>query len=223
MIDRSLRIALGISLGVHIFAMSAVVIITPDDAGRKKSFTRVDFLGPLLEKTAFDIMLESANPIVRTSYSWGYMPFGSSSLKVSSPGRMTFKPETFPASFESIMDNAVLDSLKDYKATPDFFLKTRKDLLRQKKWMPSKRNIMYRPEAPFFEKDLYGGKEAVNASVRALVSPDGKVKSIEPVTTTGYPQLDILAAKYVKSWIFEPRIGSEDEWVAIEVILEARD
>ena len=121
MSDRSLRIAFGISLGIHIFAMSAVMIVIPEKAGRKRSLTRVDFLGSILEKTAFDIMLQGTNPAVETSYSLGDTPFGYRDLQVSPPGRMSFKLE-FPQHLENSMDSIILSTLTGYKIVPNFSL-----------------------------------------------------------------------------------------------------
>ena len=215
MIDRTLRIAIGVSLGIHIFAMSAVMIVTPEKIGRKKNFTRVDFLGPILEKTAFDIMLESTNPVVKTSYSFGDMPLGPRNLKVSSPGRMSVEPE-FSSRLENSMDNSILKALAGYKIVPDFYLDVMEDVL-------TRRKVIYAPEAPFVMKDLYGGKDFIEVKIRAQVSPGGSVRKAEPVTTTGYPQLDIIAAKYVRSWTFEANESSEDEWMVLEVKLNTKD
>jgi hypothetical protein len=222
MIERNLRIALGISLGVHIFAMSAVMIVAPENIGRKKGYTRVDFLGPILEKTAFDIMLESANPVVKTSYSWGPIPFKSIYLKASFPGKITVA-HGFPQHLEKSMDSTILDALTGYKAVPDFYLDLKEESLKQGDLRTGKRKIIYAPEPPFFVKGLYGDDETILVKVRALVSPEGNVKKTEPVTTTGYPQLDILAIKFVRSWIFEPKKTGGDEWVVLQVILNTGD
>jgi hypothetical protein len=222
MIDRNLRIAVCISVGVHIFAMSAVMIVVPNDIGRNKSFTRVDFLGPILEKTAFDIMLESANPVVKTSYGWGMLPESPEDLGVSSPGRISFEQD-LPAGFENSLDRAIIDALSDYKSVPDFFLDVRDERMNRLGWRAGERRIIYTSEQPYIMKGLYGDKEIIRIKVRALVSSRGEVKKTEPVTTTGYPQLDMLAAKYVRSWIFEAREEGVDEWVLLEVKLNTGD
>jgi hypothetical protein len=221
MIDKNLRIAFGISLGIHIFALSAVMIVVPD-LGRKRNFTRVDFLGPILEKTAFDIMLENANPVAVTSYSWGSLPFGARHLEVSSPGKMTFKQD-FPEHLEYSMDSLIIGSLADYKTVPDFYLDAGKERLTPQSWNPGKRRVIYTPEPPYIMRGLYGGKDVINMQVRVLVSPRGDVRKVEPVTTTGYPQLDILAAKFARSWMFERKEGGEDEWLVLDVKINTKE
>jgi len=58
-------------------------------------------------------------------------------------------------------------------------------------------------------------------NVRILIDADGKVKKTEPVTTTGFPELDIIAFKFVKGWIFAPTesLTGQDEWYVKEVVL----
>ena len=58
MFNRSMGIAFLVALSIHVLCMSAVTIINPKYDGRMKAYTRVDFLGSILRKTAFDIMLE---------------------------------------------------------------------------------------------------------------------------------------------------------------------
>lgn len=207
---------------MHIFAMSAVMIVTPGNMDRKKGYTRVDFLGPILEKTAFDIMLESTNPVVKTSYSLGDLPFGFRDLKVPSPGRMSFEQE-FPRHLEDSRDNVILDALIGYKTVPDFYLDVRDAMLNSQTWSPDQRKVVYTPDPPFIMKSLYGGKDFIDIRVRALVGPDGNVKKTEPVTTTGYPQLDSVAAKFVRSWIFEKKKAGGEEWIILEVVLDTKD
>ena len=67
-IGRNLRIALLISFGVHILAVSGVEIIAPEDFRKRPKYTRIDFLGSILKKTAFDIMLGNVDPLVNGTY-----------------------------------------------------------------------------------------------------------------------------------------------------------
>jgi hypothetical protein len=49
--------ALIFSVLVHLFFVLTISIVTPDDILGREPFTRVTFLGPILEKKAFDIMV----------------------------------------------------------------------------------------------------------------------------------------------------------------------
>ncbi len=84
------------------------------------------------------------------------------------------------------------------------------------------REIFSRPDSPRVGRGLYGGKEKFKEKIKVLVDPGGKVKRAEPVTTPGFPRLDITASEYVRSWIFESREDTaEDEEVVVEVVLDS--
>ncbi len=114
MFNRNLRIALLISLGAHIIAMSAVTIIAPIEHARLHPYTRVDFLGPILKKTAFDIMLENVNPLAQTMYQHIQTdsPYKQLGSEVS---KKDFQIQHLPAVQERVMDAALSDFLSGTK------------------------------------------------------------------------------------------------------------
>lgn len=229
MISRNLAIALLVSLGMHIFGMSAVTIITPPDPSRSPVYTRVDFLGPILRKTAFDIMLEDANPVLRTSYGYSFLAPESGYLNVVTTKR-TAPLQEFPDYLERDMDARVLDFLVSPKAVPHFALEFKAEDFVLDKWTSpgdaeETRRVIYRPEAPKIVRAIYGDKDEHRVKVKLMVDSNGNVRKAEPVTTTGYPRLDIIASEFASRWIFEPREGSNgaDEWHEVDVILKAED
>ncbi|MEA3488952.1 MAG: hypothetical protein U9R44_01230 [Candidatus Omnitrophota bacterium] len=228
MISRNLRIALLVSLGAHVLAMSAVTIITPDDVERMRPYSRIDFLGPILRKTAFDIMLESVHPAAKTTYSYAIYGPQSGYLKVVASKRESGLRE-FPPYLENNMDALVFDFLRGSKVVPDIFPGFKEDGLPLSKWNDvlteeeGERKVIYRPEPPYIMRGLYGDNITFRVRVTVLIGADGKVRKTEPLTTTGYPQIDLLVSKYVKGWIFEPKKGpaAGDEWRDVVVVLTA--
>ena len=227
MISRALTIALIISLSVHVFAMSMVTIVTPEGRGRMKPYTRVDFLGPILKKTAFDIMLESVKPVFTTTYQvTGIVP-QSGYLKVVVPKRKANLQE-MPKYFERSMDASIENFLTGDKVVPDLdfgFNAFMEESWRDEVSTDTIREVIYKPEAPLIMSGVYGDKSTFRVKVKVLISPRGNVKKTESVTTTGYPQLDITAFKFVKGWIFEPKETASglDEWREVEVVLRVGD
>ncbi len=228
MIGRNLTIALVVSLGVHLFGMSAVTIITPDDMRRKGTYTSVVFLGPILKKTAFDIMLENIDSTMSTTYRHvGFSP-KDGYLKVVVAKRESLVP-AFPKYQESKMDTLVLDFLTETKIVPGLNLGLSSNRYMLPGWgagessRVSSRKVIYKGDPPVMMSGFYGEKAEYNIRVDVLVRPDGKVKRSEPLTTTGYPQLDIMASEFAKSWIFEPHqeAADKDEWHVVDVILKA--
>ncbi|MBD3380473.1 MAG: hypothetical protein GF408_08450 [Candidatus Omnitrophica bacterium] len=227
-ISRTLRTAILISVGVHLAGMSAVEIITPEGLERIKPFTQVDFLGPILKKTAFEIMIEHSEPGFSTAYGeFSAAPAGGY-LKVATP-RRKFSVERYPGYFGISPAAGVFDFLSGSKSLPDMMLS--RPMLGEPAvprtgplsgGSSAERQVVHRPEQPNLLRGLYGNEAGFAVRFRVLVDRAGNVKMAEPLTTTGFPQLDLKAAEYVKSWIFAPANTTEpgEEWVEVEVLLE---
>jgi len=231
MITNYLRTAILISLGAHIVAMSAVQIITPQDVLTMKPYTRVDFLGPILQKTAFDIMLENVSPDMRTAYGHDF-PLSESGYLDVAVSKKGARLEFFPDQLESRMDDGVMDHLRGAKIVPDVGLGFLRDGAALTDWKSGimgedrSRGILYRPPAPVIMPGLYGDEKIYRLRVTALVDKEGNVSKAEVLTTTGYPRLDMIASKYVMGWIFEPKEryeASGEEWCDVEVLLDTTD
>lgn len=229
MIGKNLRIAVLLSLGVHISVMSAVTIITPEDLKRTRPYTRVDFLGPILRKTAFDIMLENVDPVMRTTYRYTIPATQGGYLRVVAPKRK-LTIEEFPGHLESDLDSIALDFLAGSKGVPDFASGFGENDFTPADWpgpamASGARQVIYKPPAPFITRGFYGSSGTFRVRVRALIAADGNVSAVEPLATTGYPHLDIVASKFVKGWIFEPKKNrsEEAEWYTLEVVLSTGD
>ncbi len=213
MISRNFRIALIISLCVHIFGMTVVTIINPGGIERKHPYTRIEFLGSILRKTAFDIMLD-VNPVMIADYEYGLEGPDDSYLEVE-VSRIENVVGDFSRRRGSGMDSDVLGFLEGSKAVPDFHSKLKAFET------DAERRVIYKPEAPSFELGVYGDQKEFKVKIRVFVEANGSVKRTEPLATTGYPGLDQTAEKFVRSWIFEPNeyISDEDEWLTVEVVL----
>lgn len=214
MMNKSFGIALSIALGLHILVMAAVGIKSYEAPGRSRPYTTIDFLGPILGKTAFDMMLGHNSSRDNIIYSGDLVD--RRKLVVTVPekalGARAFSPDR-----EKNMDASILGSLAGEKAAPD--METRASSWAAKE----ERGVMYKPEAPLIMKEPYGDKTSFRIRIKALVDREGRVLKTEPVTTTGYPQLDMAAGKFVEKWIYEPAKGgtSNDEWHEEDVVLKA--
>ncbi len=219
-----------LSLGAHVLGMSAITITAQGDAAMARPYTRVDFLGAILRKTAFDIMLENADPAVNTAYRQTVLSPEEGRLEVTAP-KMEPAVQELPDHPGNSMDALVMDFLAGAKAVPGpgrgFIAEDRMVRSRYARAQADAkgRKVIYRPEAPFMTRGLYGDREAYKIRVRALIAGDGNVRKVEPVTTTGYPGLDIAALKFVRGWIYEPKedASAGDEWRETDVVLNAGD
>ena len=230
-ISRTLRIALLISIGVHIVAMSAVTIITPDDLFRTQPYTKVDFLGSILKKSVFDIMMEEGPGVATPAmYDEGAGIQDDRHLEVSVRRRQTAAVE-LPKELEKSIDMEIISTFEEIKIVPDVTLGFEGGGFSSMGWMPDlentaanwQRKVVYRPEAPFIMPGLYGYADEYHLKVKVLVSSEGRVLKVEPITTTGYPELDLTASEYVRGWIFDRgKDGvTDNEWLEFDVVLKA--
>lgn len=214
-----------VSLAVHVVGMSMITIIVPRGMDRLKTYTRVDFLGAVFQKTAFDIMLESTdafykgdvcNQVIQPQY----MEYLRTHIRKQRP-----MSKELPANLEDKMDETVKNFLKGDKIIPKIFsnFETSKSKNRDTLFGENLRTIVYSPEKTFIQYGLYGNKKSFKVKFKALLGEDGDIKTTELITTTGYPQLDMVAAKLLKESMFKfsENIREQNEWCEIEVILKA--
>ncbi len=220
--NRNIIIAVLVSLAVHVFFMTAVILVNPAMGMKIKAYTEVDFLGPLLKKTAFDIMLENASPLLRTSYSRRRDPSLPDLLKAVSPKRHIWRE--YELQDQGVReDDRVNDYLADKKTIPGFLLKTIEGRGTRAEGRVEGRLVMHKPVMLKTDLNRFGDEDLYTFKAKVLVSAEGSVRSIVPATTTGDPQIDQKLVEYVKKWIFEPEKGSDaDSWedIAIEMTKE---
>ena len=226
MIDRNLKIALLLSLSVHIVSISVFAIISPESMKVRKPYTKVTFLGPLLNKTAFDIMLENVKPVFKTTYRHAMSTPDSNYLDICVE-KYQSKIEDVPRLFSEYNDK-IIYYLKGSKSIPGFDPE-KTYLMNSFNGVPERakreRKIVHKPEMPLIMKGRYGDKDFFIISVRVQIDVEGNVKAAEPLTTTGYPQLDMDAVEYVNGWLFESKsdLSVQHEWQEIDVVLSIEE
>ena len=66
--DRAFNLSILISAVWHLFWVSAVTVIVTPTVQPSDFYQEVDFLGPILEKTAFELMVDNVKPQAETLY-----------------------------------------------------------------------------------------------------------------------------------------------------------
>jgi TonB family protein len=178
--------------------MTIVTVVTPDDLFKTEPFTRVTFLGPILEKTAFDIMVGGEGggaggrePLIPGS-------FVKTDLEVSPFDVDIFSYRGFSEGRSEMYKMAKEDLLSD-KEEPDMFFGTSRNLAKH-----PERNIVFRPVPPVVSASDSGGKEYFRVSVGADISSSGDVEGAWVTVTSGFPEADNEALRYVRGWKFRP-------------------
>ncbi|MBF0215644.1 MAG: hypothetical protein HQL30_01470 [Candidatus Omnitrophica bacterium] len=212
--NRDILVAVAVSAAIHLFGMSMVHIINPSLKTEIRPFTKVSYLGPLLNKTAFDIMLESKAQIFKTQYNYlENAPAEVLDLKARSPERRV--QEEIKTDLDPGNSEVINDFLSGNKIIPYFMLDSPAPKVDNN--IPGA--FVYKPEDLGAVKDLISNETIPKIRVKVLVAADGKIKNSEPMTTTGNPELDHVILRYVNNWVFEPSQAGKDDYKEIDILL----
>jgi TonB family protein len=210
----NLGIAVLASAFAHLFFMSIVTIVTPEDIFKTEPFTRVTFLGPILEKTAFDIMVGDDDGVIPHGAALVPVDLMISDLSVSPPGR-GYIASRFPYHEGEKMLGRAKASLEEVKISPHIFFRDasvpdrgssgNKDLSTPH----AERNVIYRPPPPVIIKDLYGEREYFTVGVTGFVDGAGEVRDAKIKVSSGHFPVDSEALKHFSAWRFHPEESGE--------------
>ena len=215
----------------HICLISTVSIIEVPNIKMRDPFTEVSFLGPILEKTAFDMMADEYRPKAETLYRTSVITKHDVDLEVTGPERYVEKNFTGNEYDKKyLMAKNITEEDKD---RPKQFIQDRsifyhigdKSTNTGIEGPVRNRTLVFRPPLPYFSKGIIGDETSVLAKYRIILRDDGSVESVEPVILSGYPHVDIKCQVYLKQWKFGPRLArneSEEDWgiVTLDIKLE---
>ncbi|MFA6636850.1 MAG: energy transducer TonB [Candidatus Omnitrophota bacterium] len=211
----NLIIAVLVSAFAHLFFMSAVTIVTPEDIFKTEPFTRVTFLGPILEKTAFDIMVGDDYGEIAHGTTLVPGDLMISDLSPSPPGR-GYIASRFPYHEGEKMTGRTREFLEGVKISPHIFFRdvsaVDRGSNRNKDFSNShsEQNVIYRPPPPVIMKDLYGDKEYFTVRVTGFVDGTGDVKDAKVKVSSGHFPVDTEALKHFSAWRFHSDGSGED-------------
>lgn len=226
--NKILGISILLSTAWHLFWIFSVGIIITPTVETSNLYQEVDFLGPLLEKTAFDFMTEEAVPQSETLYATSSLFIENAYLRPKGPDRKIAKK----TSHQSISDRFFLILRKYFhsdKETPPSI--TEEVNVRYNKKTENKPsspiegpakylNIVYKPKLPSVPRGLYSDSDEHIVKLKFFVSENGIVRDVEPVISSGYTEIDFLAVRTLKKWRFSPKSDNNNAWgiISIKVI-----
>jgi TonB family protein len=229
--NRVFNFMFSVSLIWHVFWMSALRITIPENLKLVET-TKVSFLGPILDKTALDVFMESRPKIMDTGYRISKMSVAEvASLEPPSveskyyTGIVSVKSaDTFKISLRRLLSGT--------KKTPNYYPEVSqktdgRDNFAKEQNIPiegpaGKRALLYRPEFPELPSLVDAGGESFSVRIKFSVLPGGKVAKAQPVASSGYPDIDLLGIRYVNKWEFEPKPGAgQEDWGVVDIEFEA--
>ncbi|UCH12846.1 MAG: energy transducer TonB [Candidatus Omnitrophota bacterium] len=204
--------ALLISFLWHMFCLFAVIIvISPVSAGKEK-FSKINFIGAILDKDTFGYYkqkkgfsyADEKHPVKKLSEeNNAATPFAEGRLRFAKSGPYIDRPYA----------NSITEIIKERKVSPpDAPLPIEKISSAYSSEVKSEaagRQVLFKPTPPTISRTFQVGKtpfkgESFEIKLRFLVSPQGKVVFIEKMKSCGYPDVDLIAVRYIKKWQFAP-------------------
>lgn len=204
--------ALIISFLWHLFCFFAVTIIIVPVGIRQQRLSDISFIGSILDKDSFHREFRDWHTHSDASY--------SKLSRLSLPA----DEEISTKRLEVYADTDYLLKTKPYKVSIDEILEAEKKLpagIKKKLPLEStdrgfeikgearERTVLFRPPSPDYQglistpqKDIIG--EYYKVRLKIIIAADGSVKTAEKLTSCGYPEIDLLAIRYVKKWSFAP-------------------
>ena len=236
--DKTFNIAFLISLSWHVFCMFCFTIVVLPASFPINKISNISFLGPILEKTAFEMMLEKKIQFKRTSYK---DIMNLNNVFLSRNERMPDSPK-FDNSFLETKEEKVKvsanDLFGDFKVIPPFL---QNGLAAVQERVPqalsispyggdfllegplSKREILFKPEVPVIAKRIEVGQESFAVELKFKASASGKIEEVALLASSGYPDVDMAAINYIKGFQFSPVSSPEKyEWNKVKLNLKSK-
>lgn len=230
--SRTFRMSFLFSLGWHLAWLSLTYIVITPTVSLQDSYSDVNFLGPILEKTAFEIMVEESRPQIETLYQTRALLGIDEQIEVAGPGKLAKKDifqdkKTIGGQQKQtylISGKGEYGYLTDRK---DVFYHFEEKVANRFIEGPAKtRLVALKPVFRNLSKALYGDQERLVTKLKFILSDDGNVELVEFIVSSGYPQVDLECRKYLKQWKFYPKtregLGQEKDWgiITLNVRLE---
>jgi len=217
----------------HLFWIFAVIIVVTPTVQPSTIYQEVGFLGPILEKTAFDFMLEGIVPQAETLYARDVAFIDNVYLKPKGPKRKVLK-EVIPKIKKENFSFVLEKYLKGSKEIPIYVSEKIKMMYASQKPNGSlsqidgpagKRDIVFKPGPLRVLPGLYGDSDEYTVKLKFFVSNKGIVRDIEPVISSGYPEVDMKAVKFLKNWRFSSLSAAKRDkldWGAVTIKIKAK-
>lgn len=232
--DRTFNLSILFSSIWHLFWISSIGIVVTPGTQPASCYQEVNFLGPILEKTAFELMVEEVTPQAETLYAKTALFLDNVYLKPKGPERKVLKEFT-PDVMRDRFTFSLREFIKDTKEIPLYFAEDvrisyrktdNKAPLTSIEGPAGKKEIIFKPASLTVPRSLYGGHKEYMVKLKFFVSKSGVVHGIEPIVSSGYPEIDLKAIRFLRGWRFNPLSLAENEkssaWGITKVRIEAK-
>ncbi|NQT46624.1 MAG: energy transducer TonB [Candidatus Omnitrophica bacterium] len=182
------------------------------------NFSKVSFLGPILEETIFDMMLK--NEGTRTEAIYSTTPAASRfidlDVKPEMPKYEFSKQTTATGQRADTFRGSLRNILSGQKKIPRYSLREVVPVRHQKESFALEgsvhdRGIFYKPGFPSIKRRIDIQDASFNMELKFVVSPKGRVERVEPVVSSGYTDVDLVGMRYMRRWLFVSLRKDQDQ------------
>lgn len=235
--DKTLNVAFLISVSWHIFCMFCFTIVMLPAGFPIHKISNVSFLGPILEKTAFELMLEKKAQFKQTSYR-DIMNLNNVFLSHNEGALDKMKLDNSFLKTEGDEANVSANDLfGNFKVVPPFFQASLAGQETPPQQPPiyahgedlviegplASTEILFKPEAPVVTKRIEVGQESFAVELKFKSSSAGKVEEAVLSASSGYPDVDMAAINYIKGFQFSvPDAGDSRRWNKVKLNLKSK-
>jgi len=203
------KVSLLFSAAWHLFWISIVYVIVTPTVTLSNPYTEVHFLGPILEKTAFEILSDIAVPPSETLYSIEEFRLKDSYLETEGPKKIV-RMNKFRGIAKSdgrkitkyVLSNAKSEPVHLMEGKNNFFSFKRKLSTKIIEGPAKRRELLYKPLMPSLTASIYEEEGIFTVKFKFTLSRDGNVEMIEPITSSGFAFIDQECIKHIKQWKF---------------------
>jgi hypothetical protein len=186
--------------------MSAVSVVVLPGRYKARELTSVSFLGPILEKTALEIMLANKPVAVTTTYQ--LPPRYRNFDKAEKPLLKDEVKKHISLFAEDSLSKAFGMIFRKDKEVPNIVKEVKRDkaYIRNSSEISgpvAEREVIYKPKKPRLPSWITT-KVSFILELEFSVSSQGDVKEVVPVVSSGNPEVDLLGIRYLKGWKFAP-------------------
>ncbi|MCX5715797.1 MAG: hypothetical protein NTV07_02840 [Candidatus Omnitrophica bacterium] len=233
--NKTFKLAFLISVSWHLAIMFFVTIIVVPVTFKKARTYTVSFLGPILEKTAFDMMLHKGLPAKDSALYGQPLHFDEGKTASAAADLLVKKAEPFAFGDGGVSGAGNISMLEESKVFPAF-QHTEDIIAEEEKPSPdnfkiegpaAKREMLFAPKAPVVSRRIDQQQESFMVKLKMKIATSGSVKEAGLLVSSGYPDIDLAAINYCKKFQFAAvnaaaGTGAEAEWNTVSVRLKSK-
>lgn len=196
----------------HLFCFFAVTIIIVPVGIKPQGSSEVSFIGSILDEHSFyrefrnlHLRSDSSSPALNKFLFPDNEKIASRRLERYSDAEHFLKVKPYKVSIDEILE---VEKILPAGISKGPLLKSA-DRDFEIEGEARERTVLLKPPFPVYQSLLSKTQEDIigeycKVRLKIVITPEGRVKSVEKLASSGSPEIDLMAIRYVKKWSFAP-------------------